>query len=98
MPTSAHIDLYAHQAAPIGQYQTLLYVPTQGDWTGLLEPLRAFFADLPPELSQYPEAGTYTMRWDGRDAQGRELASGVYLYRLRTDQGQVETRKLVLLR
>jgi hypothetical protein len=44
------------------------------------------------------EAGTYTVRWDGRDAQGRMLASGVYLYRLQTDQGRVETRKLVLLR
>jgi hypothetical protein len=44
------------------------------------------------------EAGAYTVRWDGRDAQGHELASGVYLYRLRTDQGRVETRKLVLLR
>lgn len=27
------------------------------------------------------EAGTYTLRWDGRDDDGRELASGVYLYR-----------------
>ena len=44
------------------------------------------------------EAGTYTLHWDGRDARGHDLASGVYLYRLRTDQGQVETRKLVLLR
>ena len=25
------------------------------------------------------EAGTYTIRWDGRDDKGRELASGVYL-------------------
>lgn len=45
------------------------------------------------------EAGTYTVRWDGRDGDGRELASGVYLYRLRTGDGrQVETRKLVLVR
>jgi hypothetical protein len=44
------------------------------------------------------EAGTYTVRWDGRDDSGRELASGVYLYRLRTgDGGQVEMRKLLLL-
>jgi len=44
-------------------------------------------------------AGTYTLRWDGRDDDGRELASGVYLYRLRTGDGQqVETRKLVLVR
>ena len=45
------------------------------------------------------EAGTYTLRWDGRDKSGRELASGVYLYRLRTgDRQQVKTRKLVLVR
>jgi len=45
------------------------------------------------------EAGTYTIRWDGRDDDGRELASGVYLFRLRTSDGkQVETRKLVLVR
>jgi len=45
------------------------------------------------------EAGTYTVRWDGRDDSGRELASGVYLYRLQTSDGrQMETRKLLLLR
>lgn len=42
-------------------------------------------------------AGTYTVRWDGRDAEGDALASGVYLYRLRAG-GQRETRKLLLLR
>ena len=45
------------------------------------------------------EAGTYSVRWDGRDDGGRTLASGVYLYRLRTANGQqVETRKLLLLK
>ena len=43
------------------------------------------------------EAGTYTLRWDGRDDQGRNLASGVYLYRLRAG-AQMQTRKLLLLR
>ncbi|MBI2502029.1 MAG: hypothetical protein HYW07_02210 [Candidatus Latescibacteria bacterium] len=43
------------------------------------------------------EAGSYTLRWDGRDGRGKELASGIYLYRLRAG-AQVQTRKLLLLR
>ena len=43
------------------------------------------------------KAGFHRRHWDGRDAQGRPLASGVYLYRLVTAQG-VHTRKLTLLR
>ena len=43
------------------------------------------------------EAGGYTLRWDGLDDDGRELASGVYLYRLEAGE-RVETRKMVLVR
>ena len=44
------------------------------------------------------ESGAYAVNWDGRDDAGRALASGVYLYRLQTDEGRIETRKLVLVR
>ena len=43
------------------------------------------------------KAGFHLRHWDGRDDQGRPLASGVYLYRLATSQG-TQTRKLTLLR
>ncbi len=50
-------------------------------------------------LAQGPRnAGSYTLRWDGRDDAGRELASGMYLYRLQAGEQLVETRKMVLLR
>ena len=41
-------------------------------------------------------AGVYTAHWDGRDDQGKALASGVYLYRLRAGK-QVKTRRLMLM-
>ena len=43
------------------------------------------------------KAGLHRLRWDARDGQGRPLASGVYVYRLVTDE-LVHTRKLTLLR
>jgi len=42
-------------------------------------------------------AGTHAVRWDGRDHNDQALSSGVYLYRLSTEEG-VRTRKMVLLR
>ena len=43
------------------------------------------------------EAGTFSVRWDGRDQAGRAVASGVYLYQLRAGE-YTEVRKLLLLR
>jgi flagellar hook assembly protein FlgD len=43
------------------------------------------------------EAGAYNVTWDGRDARGNALASGVYLYRLQAGSRD-ETRKLLLVR
>ncbi len=43
------------------------------------------------------QAGFHQHRWSGRDDAGRSVASGLYLYRLVTDE-VVLTRKLMLLR
>ena len=43
------------------------------------------------------KAGSYMVSWDGRDDEGTELVSGVYVYRLETED-TVESRKLLLLR
>ncbi|PWB74274.1 hypothetical protein C3F09_04155, partial [candidate division GN15 bacterium] len=42
-------------------------------------------------------AGENTVVWDGRDSNGRNVASGVYLYRLVADK-YTETRKMMLLK
>ena len=41
--------------------------------------------------------GLYQITWDGRDESGREVASGIYFYRLQTPQF-THTRKMILLR
>ena len=41
-------------------------------------------------------AGEHRLTWDGRDGQGRPVASGAYLYQLRVDE-QIHTRKMVKL-
>lgn len=42
-------------------------------------------------------AGTYQVQWDGKNAIGQEVSSGVYLYRLKT-ASLVLSRKMLLLR
>ncbi|MBN2289032.1 MAG: T9SS type A sorting domain-containing protein [Candidatus Glassbacteria bacterium] len=43
------------------------------------------------------QSGSFTVFWDGTDYRGRSLPSGIYLYRLQTDDF-VQTRKMVLLK
>ena len=43
------------------------------------------------------QAGRHRLLWDGRDREGRPMASGIYLYRLVTPE-DVLSRKLTLLR
>lgn len=44
------------------------------------------------------QAGRYTVTWDGRNAQGQAASSGVYLYRLASSTGYVQSRRMVLLK
>jgi photosystem II stability/assembly factor-like uncharacterized protein len=43
------------------------------------------------------EAGTYVIRWNGKDGMGKTTSSGVYFYRLEAF-GQSQTRKMVKIR
>ena len=46
----------------------------------------------------YRAAGTYMISWDGRDDDGRALASGVYVYKLMAADGAYLARKMLILR
>jgi hypothetical protein len=42
-------------------------------------------------------AGRYALQWDGKDSSGHNVSSGIYLYQLRTEKGQI-TKKMVLIK
>lgn len=48
-------------------------------------------------VNEYQPAGSRVAGWDGRDANGLEVSSGVYFYKLQA-AGFTEIRKMVLLR
>jgi sugar lactone lactonase YvrE len=48
-------------------------------------------------VQEYQAAGVYRVMWDGKDALGRSVSSGVYLYRLMSNNTQ-QTRRMLLLK
>jgi len=48
-------------------------------------------------LDEALPAGLHEVTWDGKDGAGREVASGVYFYRM-ASAGRIETRRMVLVK
>jgi len=48
-------------------------------------------------VEEQQSAGNYKVSWDGRDESGKKVTSGIYFYKLQT-QNYTQTRKLTLLR
>ncbi|MFQ5708509.1 MAG: FG-GAP-like repeat-containing protein [bacterium] len=48
-------------------------------------------------VNEKQAAGVYSVKWDGKDSTGLQVASGVYVYRLRLDHF-VQSKKMILLR
>jgi WD40 repeat protein len=44
------------------------------------------------------KAGHHTTHWDGNDNSGQSVASGIYFYVLKTDDGFSDTKKMILLK
>jgi hypothetical protein len=43
-------------------------------------------------------AGEHTIEWDGRNRQGVSVGSGIYLYRLSTESGESQARRMVVVK
>lgn len=49
-------------------------------------------------VDEEKEAGYHTIAWDGRDKNDNDVSSGIYVYRLMTENGHTMTRRMVLIR
>jgi hypothetical protein len=49
-------------------------------------------------VDQYQTPGRYEVLWDSRNAQGSRVTSGIYLYRMQSSTGFVQTRRMTLLK
>ncbi|MGC9336681.1 MAG: FlgD immunoglobulin-like domain containing protein [Candidatus Cloacimonadia bacterium] len=49
-------------------------------------------------VDAHKEKGYYTAIWDGKDNNGKPVSSGIYFYKLETDNSQSQIRKMLLIR
>ena len=50
-----------------------------------------------PLVDAYQGAGVHTALWDGRDQRGVRVATGIYIYRLRTGDSEI-TKRMILMK
>jgi hypothetical protein len=48
-------------------------------------------------VDEYKPLGVYSVDWDGRDANGREVSSGMYFYRF-SSQDYSDVKKMTVLK
>ena len=94
--TPSRMELLQNAPNPFNPITTLRFgLPEAGEvqlviYDMLGRPMRTL-------LSGVAQAGEYSLVWDGRDDAGRVAASGVYVYRLRTNGGTL-VRRMTLVR
>ena len=92
----AEFDLDQNFPNPFNPTTTITFaVPKAGDVTLAIYNLRG---RLVRTLAEGPlAAGRHKIVWDGNDSRGQRVASGIYVYRLETNEF-AESKKLILTR
>ena len=92
----ASFALYQNYPNPFNPATTIKYeVPEQA--RVVLKVMNLLGQEVRTLIDEDQSPGLYEVRWDGKDNNGQEVASGMYLYRLKT-RDFVQVRKMVLSR
>lgn len=96
-PLPIHFALNANRPNPFNSSTSISYEIPQSAQVKL-----AIYNLLGQEVVRLVDAkqpaGRYTVVWNGWNVQGMDVASGVYLYRMTTDIGYEQTRRMTLLK
>jgi hypothetical protein len=97
LPSVAGLRLEQNHPNPFNPRTRIAYEVPVGGARVLLEVFDLRGRRVRTLVDGHQEAGRRSSDWDGRDASGRAVASGTYLYRLRAG-GQVVGRSMQLVR
>jgi hypothetical protein len=91
-----HFALAQNYPNPFNSRTTIAYhLPREGNM--VLEVFDVLGRRVSVINNGHQDAGEHHAAWNGRDGQGRPLSSGLYFYRLQTDD-KTQTRKMALIR
>src|SRR5690606_6437901 len=90
------LDLKQNYPNPFNRTTVLNYqIPSPELVT--LEIYNALGQQVRPLVNQMQPAGYYTVEWDGKNASGNNVSSGMYLYKIKAGNF-VSVRKMMLVR
>jgi hypothetical protein len=91
-----HFMLSQNTPNPVGSATTIAYtLPQKSDVSLMLYDITG--REVKSLLKGEMEAGYHSLRWDGKDEDGKTVSSGIYFYRI-SSGNFTQTRKMVVLR
>ncbi len=93
-------ELYQNYPNPFNPSTKITYtVPSIGTGTGVsVRVYDLLGCEVVTLIDEMQTAGEHSVEWNGTNSAGHKVESGVYLYQLKSTNGYVDTRKMILLR
>ena len=98
--TPAHFALLPNHPNPFNPETTIRYQLAEGSRVSL-SVYNLLGEEVKRLVDENQPAGAYSIRWDGKDRYGKQVSSGIYIYKIEAvgSLGRfVQTRKMILMK